>query len=135
MTAMTTIGCNYMINFAFGNGSELKTPSKLFLALFTNNPEDDDPVEVSLLGTGYERQEIQFGLSQSGKTSNTNTITFPVAKKKWGVITSIGVYADLKQTEDSEPELIFYTAIPNKKSVDTNSVLSFAPGNINFKLI
>lgn len=135
MNAMTTIGCNYMINFVFGNGLDIKTPKTLYLALFTNDPADDDPVEVSSSGTGYERQEIQFSTSQAGKTTNTNTITFPVAKRNWGVITSIGVYADLKQTEGAEAELIFYTGIPNKKSVDVNSVLSFAPGNINFKLI
>lgn len=135
MNAMTTLGCNFMINFVFGNGEGLKTPEKLYLALFVNNPETSDPLEVSQEGTGYERQEVQFNVSQSGNTSNINTITFPVAKKKWGVITSIGVFADLKQEEGSEPELIFYTSIPNKKSVDTNSVLSFAPGNINFKLI
>ncbi len=134
MTSMTTLGCNYMINFAFGNGGETKTPKKLMLALYVNNPGDDDPVEVSSEGTGYERQEIQFAVSQSGKTSNTNTITFPTAKKSWGVVTSIGVLADLKQTPQSELELIFYTSIPNKKAVDKNCVLSFAPGNINFKL-
>lgn len=139
MSSMTKLACNSMINFIFGNFENLQAPTKLHLALFTNNPEEDEPIEVPCSSsTGYQRQEIKFGYAKDCRAYNIDTITFPTAKKSWGIVRAIGVYGNIHTgtAEDSEIEsLLFYAILPNQKEIPANAVLSFSPGNIRYSLI
>lgn len=141
MSTMTKLASNAMIDFVFGNGQTLKSPTVLHIALFNNNPDEDDPVEVpSTAAYGYARQPIKFSPAKDGRSYNTETVTFPAAKKSWGVIKAIGVYGNIQQSEgdgntgDVET-LLFYATLPNQKEVSANAVLAFSPGNIRYTLV
>lgn len=141
MSSMTKTACNAMVNFIFGNAEGFQSPTRLKLALFTNNPDEDEPIEVpSSAAYGYSRQDIKFSLSKDGKAYNTETITFPAAKKSWGVIRAIGVYGNIYASEGDGntgevDELLFYASLPNQKEIPANAVLAFSPGNIRYSLV
>ena len=141
MSTMTKLASNAMIDFVFGNGQGLQSPTTLHLALFTNNPDEDEPIEVpSSTSYGYSRQIIKFSPAKDGRSYNTETITFPAAKKSWGVIKAIGVYGNIQTSEgdgntgDVE-SLLFYASLPNQKEVPANAVLAFSPGNIRYTIV
>lgn len=139
MSSMTKSACNAMINFIFGNASDLQSPDNLKLALFTNDPSEDEPIEVPT-GTayGYQRQDIRFSYASDGKAYNTETITFPTAKKSWGVIKAIGVYGTIRKPaagEAASQDLLFYAQLPNQKEVPANAVIAFSPGNIRYSFV
>lgn len=139
MSSMTKIACNSMVNFIFGNADGLQSPTRLKLALFNNDPGEDKPVEVpSSASYGYSRQDIKFSIAKDGKAYNTETITFPAAKKSWGVIRAIGVYGNIHSSVDGTgevDELLFYATLPNQKEIPANAVLAFSPGNIRYSLV
>jgi len=138
---MTKEACNAMIDFVFGNGQSLKSPTSLHLALFNNDPSEDLPIEVpNTSAYGYSRQVIKFAQAKDGRSYNTETVTFPAAKKSWGVIKAIGVYGNIQTSEGDgntgEVEtLLFYATLPNQKEVPANAVLAFSPGNIRYTLV
>ena len=83
MSTMTKLACNAMVDFVFGNGNGLKSPTSLHLALFTNDPAEDTPIEVPTSSAyGYSRQIIKFSPAKDGRSYNTETITFPAAKRQ-----------------------------------------------------
>lgn len=141
MSTMTKEACNAMIDFVFGNGQLLKSPTSLHLALFNNDPSEDLPIEVpNTSAYGYSRQVIKFSQAKDGRSYNTETVTFPAAKKSWGVIKAIGVYGNIQTSEGDgntgEVEtLLFYATLPNQKEVPANAVLAFSPGNIRYTLV
>ena len=141
MSTMTKEACNAMIDFVFGNGQGLKSPTSLHLALFNNDPSEDLPVEVpNSSAYGYSRQVIKFSQAKDGRSYNTETVTFPAAKKSWGVVKAIGVYGNIQTSagdgNTGEVEtLLFYATLPNQKEIPANAVLAFSPGNIRYTLV
>ena len=141
MSTMTKEACNAMIDFVFGNGQGLKSPTSLHLALFNNDPSEDLSVEVpNSSAYGYSRQVIKFSQAKDGRSYNTETVTFPAAKKSGGVVKAIGVYGNIQTSEGDgntgEVEtLLFYATLPKQKESPANAVLAFSPGNIRYTLV
>lgn len=82
-----------ILNYFFRNQT-VAQPTRVYLALYINDPTDEDTgMEVS--GTGYERQQVTFGTpTQSGEKgliTNNQKIEFPIAGADWGNISHWGI--------------------------------------------
>lgn len=85
MANATTVLANQVID-ANLRGGAITPPASIWVALYTANPTPaDSATEVS--GGAYARQQVTLSAGSGGTTSNTNTITFPVATVAWGTIT------------------------------------------------
>ena len=82
-----------ILNYFFRNQS-VAQPTRLYLALYINDPTDSD-TGTEINGAGYQRQEISFGPpSQSGgkgTITNDSTIEFPIAGDNWGDVSHWGI--------------------------------------------
>lgn len=65
-------------------GESLTPPSSVYVGLFTGSSE--------VVGGGYSRVEVTFGVPANGIIENTNALQFPIATSDWGNITSASIF-------------------------------------------
>jgi len=111
-----------------------KGQGKVYLALYTTTPTEDDPgVEIPTEGTGYSRQEVTFGdpFQDSSSTkmyiANTNTLTFGPALVDWGTVTGGALI-------DAGGHMIVYGDLATPQAITTGNVMEFGPGSIEVSL-
>ena len=81
-----------LLNLLFRNTAFTATAT-VYVALTTTNPTDASAgTEVTTSGTAYARQSVTFGAPSGGATSNTNTVTFPVATANYGTVEGFELY-------------------------------------------
>jgi hypothetical protein len=109
-------------------GTAYISPSKVYLALYTANPnEDNSGAEVT--GGSYVRKEITFGAASNGASSNSAEVLYPVATANWGTITHIGIF-----DASTAGNLLYYGALTNSKIIQTNDQLKVNAGDITVTL-
>lgn len=77
-----------ILNYFFRN-TAVAQPTRVYLALYINDPTDADTgTEVS--GLGYTRQQVTFAVptqvGEKGSITNSQKIEFPIATEDWGNI-------------------------------------------------
>lgn len=118
---------NQLINHVLRNTS-YSSPTTVYLALYTTNPTDADTgTEVS--GGSYARQAVTFGAPSNGVSSNSSTITFPVATGNWGDIAFVGIRDAL-----TGGNLLFYGATAVTKTINTGDQLIVNAGDLTVSL-
>lgn len=127
MAAMSNYLENALIN-AVLRGTSYVSPSKVYLALFTNDPTDAGTgTEV---GSGaYARSEITFSVPSNGVAVSSADVLFPVATASWGTITHIGIYDAL-----SGGNLLFHGVLTNSKTIAADDQLKIAAGDVSITL-
>lgn len=108
-------------------GEEFVSPKKLYLALFTTRAFGLEPSEVNV--DSYSRQPVEFVVSKDARATNSNGISFSIAKKNWGNITHFGIY-------DSENggELLVFSPLEASKSIEAGDTVKIYPGSIAVKM-
>jgi hypothetical protein len=79
-------------------GVSYSFPSNVYLGLLTTfdeNADGDDYIEVDPNDTAYTRRQATFAAPSGGSTSNSSTITFPMATLAWGSIPYFGIFDSL----------------------------------------
>lgn len=72
--------------------------------------------ELEVEQTSYARQLATFVLPESGQTSNSADILFPIAGENWGSITHIGIFNAL-----TGGNMLFYCPAEFAKTIDISS--------------
>ena len=123
MAALSNFAENEMLDHMLGTGA-YTAPSNVFLSLWTSDPTDaGSGTEVS--GSGYARQDINFGASSGGVATSSGVVTFPTATGSWGTITHIGIH-----DAASSGNLLFHGALTASKAIGSGDVMQIANGAI-----
>lgn len=151
MPAMTHTLINKLID-AYWRQQGFTFPTSVFIALVTSAPTASTPgTEVSTIGTGYARIEIECSLldmsgtqadgstaassGTSGVTSNNAPVDFGTATLDWGTIVGAEVW-----TAVTGGERHFYGSIvdgagaPLPRSVIAGDPVSFPAAAMRFKM-
>ena len=116
-----------LLNQVFRNTS-FTPPTTVYLALYTSNPTAADTgTEVS--GGGYQRMQITFSapVTENGKKTikNSTDIVFPMATANWGTISHVGI-----RDAATGGNLLYYGAVQNPRTIQTNDILKFLAGSL-----
>jgi len=111
-------------------------PSALYVALFygtaagvLTNLEAGTLSDEITLGN-YARQTVAFSASSSGATSNSGTVTFPVATANYdGAVTCVAV-----MDASTSGNVLFYGELTTSKTVTTGDTFQIATGNLQISL-
>jgi hypothetical protein len=124
MAALSNFAENEMLDHMLGTGA-YTAPSNVFLSLWTSDPTDaGSGSEVS--GSGYARQDINFGASSSGVATSSGVVTFPTASGgAWGTIGFIGIH-----DAATSGNLLFHASLTASKVIADGDVFQVANGGI-----
>lgn len=100
-------------------------PTAWYLALYSAAPNDAGG-GTELSGSGYSRQEIDFGTD--GK-SNVADVVFTASGGDWAEATHVGIF-----DASTSGNLILYGAMTAAKQLDDGDTLTFAAGDIDVSL-
>lgn len=123
MAALSNFAENEMLDHMLGTGA-YTAPSNVFLSLWTSDPTDAGS-GTELSGSGYARQDINFGASSGGVATSSGVVTFPTSTGSWGTITHIGIH-----DAASSGNLLFHGALTASKAIGSGDVMQIANGAI-----
>lgn len=106
-------------------------PGTLYLALFTAAPSDSGG-GTEVTGGSYVRLAVtnnttNFPAASGGAKSNGVDFTFVTATANWGTIVSVGIF-----DAASAGNLLAWANLAVSKTVNTNDVLKFLVGDLDF---
>ncbi len=90
------------------------TPSKVYLALYTEDPTKAGFSSNEVSGVSYNRQEITFTAPVDGVATNASQIDFSVATSNWG---NVG-WASIMDSETGG-FMLYFTALDNVRNILT----------------
>lgn len=99
------------------NGVPYESPTVVYLALYTNNPTDNN-VGTEVNGNGYARKPITFGNPTDGEIKNSTPIQMPISSGEWGTVTHIGILDNL-----IGGNLLYHGALSVPQTVQANNQL------------
>ena len=127
---------NTFLNLTFPTLSNKNTtysaPSKLYLALCTNDPVADNGAFTELNEDTYARvllaragEDLPDYMStiNNGKIYNLKQITFNRAKANWTQVKGIGLF-----TDETNGSPIFYATLKDPVDTEENQIFTFDPG-------
>ena len=126
MSAFSNYLEDKIINHVLRNTAYTTPGTAIYVALFTTNPaEDASGAEVS--GGSYARVQVTaWDAPSNGATANTSAITFPTATAPWGDVTHVAVF-----DASAAGNMLFYGALADAKTVDTDDVFQFLAGALD----
>lgn len=124
---------NQFLNLTFPslNSTNVSIPSKMYLALCSNDPVADGGAFNELSGDTYARVLIcrkgedlpnYMSAVNAGKIYNTKQITFNRATTAWTQVKGIGLF----ETE-TNGSVVFYATLKDPVDVGTNQIFTFDP--------
>lgn len=107
-------------------GTVFTKPTSWYVGLFTVLPgESTSGTEV--VGNGYTRVAVTFGVYTTGHTRNTNVVTFPKATPAgWGDIVGFGVFETV-----SGGSCFGFSPFDDPITVNVNNVPEFGVGELD----
>ena len=119
-----------IINHVLRNSAMPVSGSKVYVALYTENPTAAD-TGAELDKAGYTRKNItnwSAPILGSGSTINTQIEAFEPAEETWGEITHIGI----KNTEGtSGGDLLYYGPLQDSRTVGNGDTFRFSEGALS----
>lgn len=103
-------------------------PNKVYLALYTSDPTDEN-TGTEVTGGTYARQQITFVQPSNGTVRSFADVLFSVATAGWGTITHFGILDAL-----TGGNLLFHGALTNPKTIALDDQLKIAAGDISVTL-
>lgn len=136
MTAMSRYLEDALINAIF-NGIAYTFPASVYVGLNTAAGDETTPTWIATeldpaVATGYARVEAPSAVWQGsvgGGTSNTDTVTFPVAAADWGTVTHVTLW-----DAATAGNLLFKTELLLARIVANGDQVAFPLGNLNVQL-
>lgn len=81
-----------LLNAAFRD-TAYTSPSTVYAALFTTEPNAGGSGGTEVTGNGYARTAVTFAAPSGGIITNSAAaVSFPVATAGWGTIVAVGIY-------------------------------------------
>ena len=118
---------NALLN-AILRASTYTSPSDIFVALYTSNPNDDGSgAEVS--GGSYARKQATFAAPVGGVATTNADVAFDQASATWGTITHAALYDAV-----TGGNLLFHTALDIDKLVETGDIFTIRTGQLTVTL-
>ena len=127
MAGMSNYLENALLNATL-TGTTYTSPSTVYLALFTSNPNDDGSgTEVS--GASYTRKAVTFGPASGGICTNNAAIIYNQATTAWGTVGWVGVYDAV-----TGGNLLYHGALASPVVIAINTILTIQMGNLSISL-
>lgn len=129
---------NDILNYLFSKTTSLTPPSKVYIALSSNDPEADGGTFTELSGNGYERVLISIkgetypdviGAASDRTITNAKQINWAKATADWTVAKGFGLFS----TETGGTPF-FYGKLENDLTVLEGAVALFEPSNFKIKI-
>lgn len=128
MTSLSDYLEDKVINWIRGT-SMGSPPSTIYLALFTS-PTTDAGGGTEVVDGSYVRMAVTLAApSPPGVTTNSGTVTYPVATADWGLLTHAAVY-----DASSGGNLLLHGPILVPQTILTDNQLVLNPGAMNLVL-
>ena len=105
------------------------TPSKVYLALYTEDPTKAGFSSNEVTGASYNRQEITFTTPVDGVATNASQIDFSVATSNWGNVGWVSIM-------DSETGgfMLYFSALDNVRNILTGDQFKVDSSKLQLKL-
>lgn len=120
-----------ILNYFF-RGQTVQQPSELYLALYINDPTDND-TGSEIRGAGYQRQRIRFDaptqVGDKGSIVNTETVEFPIAEGDWGQISHWAI-----RTAASGGQMLTRGAFSRLESIKEGNKFIIEKGNLQITM-
>jgi hypothetical protein len=113
-------------------GTAMHAPAKLYVALYTSTPDNR---QQEVIGGQYSRVELNCAPgvwnnpSETGLTTNSAPIVFPVASAPWGQISHVAIY-----DAAVEGNVLFAAALESPVQVEAGHGFSFPAGALSVRL-
>ena len=96
-------------------GFSYPAPSKVYLALFTEDPTKSGFTDSEVDQASYTREEVTFTTSGlNGESSNANKLEWGTATSNWGNVSHVGV-----MDSASAGFMLYFTELDNPKDILT----------------
>ena len=103
---------NRLVKATVGDAS-YNAPSKVYLALFTEDPTMSGVITSEIDQASYTRKEVTFDINNlNGETSNANKVEWGTATSNWGNVGYVGV-----MDSASAGFMMYFTALDNPKEI------------------
>lgn len=116
-----------ILNAVF-RGQPFQSPAAVYVALYLNDPTDQD-VGTEVSGGDYARQQVIFAapVQEDGKAviKNAEEVAFPVATSDWGLITHVGI-----RDAAVGGNLLYYGPLQNPREILENDRLKWLAGDL-----
>lgn len=121
-----------LINHVLRNISMPVSGSKVYVALYFDDPTQSDTGTEISGSAGYSRKNITDWFAPvSGSTGNSSVVAFDAATSDWGVISHIGI----RNTESDDPgDLLFSGALDESKTVGNGDTFRFSASALHITL-
>ena len=94
-------------------GSSYPAPSKVYLALFTEDPTKSGFTTSEVDQASYTRKEVTFTTTGlNGESSNSSKLEWGTATSNWGNVGYVGV-----MDSSSSGFMMYFTALDNAKEI------------------
>jgi hypothetical protein len=121
----TYYATNNTLNLWLRNTSVV-TPVQVYCALFLVAPPTPGTPPTEVVGNGYARQVVTFGLPVNGQCSNLADVVFPLdIVTDWGTIVAFGIYDGA-----AGGNLLYYANLSSPRYVAVNDQLKFPVGQL-----
>ena len=111
---------NAILNHMLG-GKSYTLPRIIFLSLHENDPAEAGDYELS--GNGYQRQPVEWGISQDARIVNSNEIDFPDLPA--AIVTHVGVW-----DTGRDGNLLWSGLLVRAETIAAGNTLRFRAGEI-----
>lgn len=112
-------------------GSKYPVPS-LYVALFTDPPDNTGSGGTEVSGGSYARQSIDFDAATGMTPASTDSkadVQFPAATADWGTIKAVGIY-----DASSGGNMLLFADLVTNKTVSDRDIFTIPAGNFTIQL-
>lgn len=129
MSAASDFTENLALNWILTSGAAVR-PTNRFVGLYTaaTGLEANAPT-AEVTGGAYARQAATFATATAGSSSNSATVTFPVATANWGTVTHVAV-----TDAATGGNVLFWGPVTSAKTIETGDTFQIASGNLTITL-
>ena len=120
---------NRLVKATVGNVA-WTTPSKVYLALYTEDPTKSGSSAGEVNQASYNRQEVTFNINGvNGETTNANQLDWDIATSNWGVVGWVSIM-------DSKTGgfMLYFKELENAKNIITGDQFQIDAGKLKLTL-
>lgn len=105
------------------------SPSKVYLALYTEDPTKAGFSSNEVSGASYNRQEVTFTNPDKGVSENANQVDWSVATSNWGNVGWVSI-----MDKESGGFMLYFKELDNPKQILTGDQFRIDAGKLNLTL-
>ena len=114
---------NKLVEHVF-RANTMVSPAEIYVALYSSDPGEDNS-GVELIGNGYTREIVTFGLPSDGVSYNDTDVVFNPATSDWPTVSHVAVF-DLS----AGGNMLFYGPLSASISITSGNNFRLPAGNL-----